>query len=789
MISPVKMADLPAILLLLTWLCGCGSGPESGGIIRFTEADRIANATSDRWEILHAFFPPTMDDEAYTKWDHTSSWHPFSVTEELGIKPIEGLNRGEQQDDAGEGLVIPPQTGVMRILPVKPDSQILVECRGTFGSPFRMRAQAVPLSAIPGSELSRGMIGKCIRTLGSGTVKLESKAGSDSARGVVFTSKHTKAVLLMVYSPRRFKGRLDWVRVADLSAEDKPEAAPTMESLVLDYALEKTLRPSLLLPVTTRIEFKQVAVPVDAIFRCAMGLPPGADPDIRVTINATESEGRLHRILEWTPLPGRTDWQEMTSDLDELAGRTVSFSVTAEGESSLSLALCGSPLITAQGEGPDLNVILVSLDTLRFDRLGCYGYEEDLSPNLDRLAREGVLFTNAYAHAAFTLPSHASLFTSLYPSLHGAEDMTGVQKLPENVELMARILARNGMNTASFNGGGLISHEFGFHRGFDLYCEKDPLADRFFQGAGEGSFGQALQWIEEMRDEAFFLFLHTYMVHDYLPPPDVAKAFEEKLPPSYEISRKTLETIRQKHYHGDGMSGDDLAYLEVMYNATIVAADRMMGELLDHLESMGLEDRTLIIVTSDHGEEFLEHEGILHGFTLYEEMIHVPLIIKGPGMKQGVKAISAVGQVDILPTILDLLGVEEDVFLAGRSLAPLLQGRDLEARPVYAEVNIPNSSLRRCFIEEGWKYIEGDTDPKLKIPAPAREELFMLNRDPLEKSNLHTRDRERSDRLRSRLKGMRKGLDQLKERLKIEQGEVNTISPELKEQLHQQGYL
>lgn len=493
-------------------------------------------------------------------------------------------------------------------------------------------------------------------------------------------------------------------------------------------------------------------------------------------------------------------------DLGHLAGRTLTFTISCdwdvpqERSSGIPpLVYCGSPMLTFQDfarPDPGYNLILVSIDTLRSDHLGCYGYPRPVSPHLDRYAEENMRCANMYSQAPYTLPSHASLFTSLYPSSHGVQ--SSEHRLSRNTDLLAEILAGQGLATAAFTGGGLVSHRFGFNRGFDIYCEVDPLGDRFFEGlaptanrlgdGSAGSFSMALDWIRAERDRPFFLFLHTFMVHDFLPPAEWVELFnagcQSKLRPGLEAKEAKNEALLEN----SALSETDLTYFINMYDATIRATDQMMGELFAHLQELGLEKRTVVVITSDHGEEFKEHGQFGHTRSVYEELIRIPLIMKVPGVAGGHVIDTALNQVDIVPTLLEIMGFVHSGTIQGRSFVGLFSGEDEQDRPVYAEVDVKKLSRRACLIMDGWKYIEGSTEEVLSCPAPADVQLFRLNDDPCEKSDLSKGQAAVRQDLKKVMQRFRQDLGHTRQALGVDETS-SELSPELLEVLRQQGYL
>jgi len=252
---------------------------------------------------------------------------------------------------------------------------------------------------------------------------------------------------------------------------------------------------------------------------------------------------------------------------------------------------------------------------------------------------------------------------------------------------------------------------------------------------------------------------------------------------------RTLDYVRS-FYPDKEIPARELAYCVNMYDATVRAVDEMVGSLMERLDALGLLRNTVVLVTSDHGEEFKEHGGLLHGRTLYDEMIHVPLIARLPWMTGPARIHEAVNQIDLMPTLMELLGIpRKEVFLQGASILAWLKGGRAESRLVYSEVNIPNASVRECIVKDGWKLIHGSMDPVLVCPAPAEEELFDLTRDPGEKQSLLAEEPARSEVMQLLMRRMKTNLEKVDRLLDLSQDPSHTISPELSNFLKELGYL
>lgn len=295
---------------------------------------------------------------------------------------------------------------------------------------------------------------------------------------------------------------------------------------------------------------------------------------------------------------------------------------------------------------PDCNVILIVVDTLRADHLGCYGYERNTSPNIDRIAGDAIVFENAISQSAWTTPAHASMFTGLLPSGHGLIYYGNTGKLGGRLPTLAGILGENGYVTVGFSGGAFIGKNFGLDSGFDVYESRG----RDFKENIETS----IQWVRENKGNKFFLFLHGYDVHGPYTPPA-----------GYNIFREYNGTINTSScFIGERTKPENKEYAEFMvaqYDGEIRYVDHLLGGFFKFLEDENLFDSTIVIVTSDHGEEFFEHGGCNHIHSVYEELIKVPLIIRTPNV--GIRRIrtQVPASTGILPTVLDLIDVPNDL--------------------------------------------------------------------------------------------------------------------------------
>ncbi len=330
---------------------------------------------------------------------------------------------------------------------------------------------------------------------------------------------------------------------------------------------------------------------------------------------------------------------------------------------------------------PTRGYILISIDTLRADHLGAYGYERDTSPFLDSLAARGTLFERAVVQYPSTLTSHMSIFTGLYPQEH--EVLPPSTVLSAEIETLPEIFQRQGFRTAGHTEGGFMAAGYGFGRGFDEFTDTAYSSDTDV----ERTFRRGLDFLRSLEmDDSFFLFLHTYAVHDpYEPPERFRSLFWPGDAPAAADS--SGELLRQINQGSQSVSAETLRYYEAQYDATIRYVDEVLQEFVTELENLGLLGETTLVITSDHGEEFGEHGKVAHT-QVYPECLVVPLLFVHPRQSEGLRVPDLVETVDLAPTLLELAGIEASDSFSGRSLVGDLRGtrREDPTSQAYAEV-------------------------------------------------------------------------------------------------------
>jgi arylsulfatase A-like enzyme len=764
--------------------------------------------------LLQGQAPIFVNDAPFASFDARSTFYIFSAPTELNTteKIPADLSLPEVQRD-GDRILIPQHAGLACLIPVRANSRVHLNCEGRFAADKGHVIEVDQL--LPGAKLSKRYKAKelerFMKRLGARKrSRLMASPEQDRASGILTVSPGIAHLLVLVYNQGEEPAIFETIRATYLTPRHDfliKRSAQTFShpAIAAEPFIEATVRPSLMIPPCTNLQVKPMRIPGSARFSCSLGVLDEDFPPLLVSLTAEDRSGASRSIFDETLGPDRSGWIDIEKDLSMLAGSDIAFRLECrwleekDTASRIPLVFCGSPMIqrkTAEPSDRPRNLILVCLDTLRWDHLGCYGYDRPVTPFMDSLAEEYILFEQIYSHAPYTPISHASLFTAMVPPVHGMRDEQ--DRISRSIPMLAEILADEGAATASFNNGGFVSHEFGFHRGFDLFCEVDPLGDRCFDSQGftknrladgsAGSFDEALSWIEGMKERPFFMFLHTFMIHEYLPPADLAAQFNVGCKSGLEPGRDALSRIAVSHVEKHGLSDEDLRFFINMYDATIRAGDDMVAELIAHLEKNGLMDDTIVVITSDHGEEFLEHGSVKHTKSVYEELIRIPLILCVPGMEP-CRIAARASHVDVMPTLLELLEIPIPAGLQGRSLLPLMKGASTKDRSVYAETFLPGRTERICIIDQTKKCIQGNADPKLKYPAIAPLEIYDLSDDPLEQKNLAGSNEPFVKSLRSLLNRVRSDLDQARNKLNVEDAAPTEISPELLETLRQQGYL
>ena len=480
------------------------------------------------------------------------------------------------------------------------------------------------------------------------------------------------------------------------------------------------------------LETPPVEIPAGSRLEFGIGILDAARDQGRVAFSVQACEGDDCREIFGETLDPRAPegrgWHDRAVALDAYAGRSPSLRfetrLLAPRPEAFSLPVWSNPTVYApqpRARG-DFNIILISLDTLRADRLPSYGYPLETAPfSAEKFGKEGVVFERFVAAATTTGPSHMSLFTSLQPSVHRITGISGARLSPA-APTLAQALRGHGFATAAVTENAALDVNRGFGRGFDSYAENKSLEVVVAEGHIENTFTRARGWLSRNGDKRFFLFIHTYQVHyPYTPPaayrhlfPEPAAGFEPH--PGLPASRDPA-----------------------LYDREIRYVDDQLRRFFRMLEEKGRARDTLVVLTSDHGEEFLEHGFAGHGPNVHGEVMHVPLMLWGPGIPAGRRIETRTGQVDLMPTLLELAGVPQPERLMGRSFAHLLAHEETSAQrdeaPVYGEawyVKSERPEQPTLAVWVGWrKLIRRSTE------SGFRYHYFDLEDDPREQRDLY----------------------------------------------------
>ena len=498
----------------------------------------------------------------------------------------------------------------------------------------------------------------------------------------------------------------------------------------------------------------RVRVPSDGQLNIQFGMLQNAaerygSDGARFSVAVSTADGTTNALFDHTlnPVQETADrgWQFAALALNNFAGQEVNleFQVDSLSNALGDFAFWGSPVLFERGNQNDAPpVIFISLDTLRADHLSAYGYHRKTSSNIDRLAEDAILFEHAITPEPWTLPSHMTMFTGLYPKNHG---VTGNALLPESRLTLGDAVSGAGYLSAGFTGLDWWLMPFrGFAQGFDLYNHARPTSRHIY-----ATMPLAMDWLRQHDTNRFFLFFHAFDIHSKVHSMDSFQLPYETGDPAMvhfakgmtapTFARPGLET-RATHYLQRGNEGqleptqDELEYMIAVYDDCIRMVDIKLGELFDSLRSRGLYDDALIVLLADHGESFFEHDKFLHQ-TVYEENCHVPLIVKLPGNSHAGKRIAnQVVLTDVLPTIIDVLDIESAAEFDGQSLLPAIEDAAAPHPLAYIQREeqraIRTNGIKRIQYTDGrheeWYDLQGDPNETEVIANTKSQETAKL---------------------------------------------------------------
>ena len=612
-------------------------------------------------------------------------------------------------------------------------------------------------------------------------------------------------------------------------------------------ALDRDERKGLLARPGERLQYSVGRCAGERRLDLAFGVAP-RDGDIEGAMTVrVEADGKLlhEERLQAPAGPDEPAWRDLSLRLPPTPETSLVLTLSAEAEGAdPPLVVFGHPEVRARGAPRRPNVVLISLDTLRPDRLGCYGGDKTLTPHLDALAADGLRFTQCSSTSSYTLPSHGSMLTGQYPPLHGAVDIED-RLDPARSPFLARILADQGYVTAAFTGGGYVAPDYGFAEGFDRYSSNDPVwaldsvrGTQLLQTASAQRPPEQQRellrryaapmidrWLVRQDDGVpFFAFLHTYIAHNYAPDHDwlVRRHLLDELNREVPFDHQDREAFNDPAGHPERHPTRDQVFREYMpyYDATVGMADEFVGGVIEALRSAGLLENTLVLVTSDHGEEFGEHGFFGHGETLFEPATRVPLIVRlprsvlamaaatqapgetrtgstvpappepplpRPALDQPAVVASPISLVDIAPWTLQLLGLPPDPRMALCSESGVEKTSPPRRSLLFLELDTRRSRL--SAVRDGPLKLHVLLEGTGHGITVGQEQLFDLGPDRPESQDLAPSHPADVERLRKRLQQYHQCVESLHPRTERGAFDPTQLTPDQLEQLRQLGYI
>ena len=516
---------------------------------------------------------------------------------------------------------------------------------------------------------------------------------------------------------------VDWAHLRAASPSEAGAAALDEDAfepprgVARPHVAEGDARESLVLPARARMSHhletppeSQLVFAVSGAGRWRVRAQAEGDPSARTLAEGSASAG----------------WSAQVADLSPLGSKIVRLDFeTEEGSVAFAEPRVVVPEVELAPAPAIRNVIVLTIDTLRASKLQVYNPRSRVrTPALDRFATEATLFERAQAPENWTKPSVASILTSLFPATHGTKNDGSV--LPASVLTLGEVYQEAGFETASFLANGYVSDAFGFRQGWDHYT--NYIRERRNTDASN-VFREAARWIEGHQDERFFVYIQTIDPHVPYDPPDSYLRMYDPEPYDGPIRNRNNHTMLEEVKRGRAtFSARDKIRLEALHDAEISDHDEHFGAFLARLEELGLSDSTLFVITSDHGEEFEEHGSWGHGHSVYQELLHVPLLVRWPGVgRAGARVPEVVSTMDIGPTILEASGVPVPEVFEGRSLAGFVRG----APPTGPSVAFSDFQENRRVIRA--------LDYKLILRSSLTYVFFDLGADPNERHELDGR--------------------------------------------------
>lgn len=510
---------------------------------------------------------------------------------------------------------------------------------------------------------------------------------------------------------------------------------PHFQKLIQQYKTKDKEYVSLMLPCPISLSY-YMEIPSGA-FLCMVGTPildskSNVSP-VALSVGVTPVDAAAADSV-FTKEFTEDKWHEVMVDLSKYAGKLVKVDITAKGAENARIAL-GVPAVRVKPTPVKVgakkkNVVVLLVDTLRADKLKSYGNKRVKTNAIDAFVGESTLFEQCQSNSNWTKPSCASVLTGLHPDSHKARGHSS--RLNNSVKMVSEMFREKGFQTGAFVANGYLATEFGFNRGWSKYVN---YIRETKNSDAENVFNDTLKFIDEAGDKPFFAYVQTIDPHvPYDPPAEDLKLYDARPyegPVSPRSTGNLLEEYKRKQVE---LNSRDKRYLEALYDGEVTYHDRQFGKFVATLKKKGVLDNTVFVVCADHGEEFFEHESVGHGHTLFQELLHVPLVIRAPGLVPSNKRVMVKANLsDIVPTVLDATGNDIQSGVEGKSLLSEANG----------EVgNLFDASFSSFFSEADernlqWAVRKGDW--KLKMKGPVNTYVFNLKDDPDEKVDVDER--------------------------------------------------
>ena len=529
--------------------------------------------------------------------------------------------------------------------------------------------------------------------------------------------------------------------ISDIDFIDNPEnlgvpsEAPgfqVLQSDITEMKLGLTTARAVAFPSQMTILVRLPRLPEGAKFTCLVGVDSKGPkpPETRFSINRRSVQSVNTQLATlWLKNGEAKEWTDMEADLSKFAGQEIMLGIEAMASSDKAIPYLANPRLVVPKKDPVKHVIVLCIDTLRTDHVGCLGGTGGMTPNLDKLAKESVVFSSCESACPWTLPSVASTITGKYPGVIAADSVS--EHLRSEETTLAELFHEKGYRTGAITNNHYVSAEVGFFQGAESQRES-PKAP-----ANE-EVDASLEWIGKHLDENFYLYIHFFDCHVPYQPPEPYLSKFKRGSGRFETKFENPNEIRSGELV---LTDSEKEQLRGLYSGCVAFSDAELGRMIDKLKELNAWDNTMLVVFADHGEEFWEHGGYEHGHSMYDEVTHVPLFIKAPDVQPAMRS-DRVGLIDVFPVIINR---------AGLRIPDGLNGQNIFA-PDYDQ-----KTQRRFFIEgcihatESKALMDGGYKQILYFDGVKSPELFNLDNDPGEKTNLISTEKEKSEALSAEL--------------------------------------